>query len=119
MQHNTVSIGKNAETLAEEYIKDKKFKIIKKNFKFGKTGEIDIIAYDGDILVFLEIRSKASKEYGDPISSITPGKIKKIRKTAEGYLYVNNISNTEIRFDVITVDFTGEMPKLDYIPYAF
>lgn len=116
---NTIDKGKNAEDLAEKYLIDKNFKIIKRNFKFGRTGEIDIIAYDSDIIVFIEIRSKTNKEFGDPLSSITPGKIRRIKKSAEGYLYVNNIKDTEVRFDVITVDMTSNIPKLEHIPFAF
>ncbi len=116
---NTVKKGKNSEDLAEKFLLDKNFRIIKRNFKFGKTGEIDIIAYDGEVIVFIEIRSKTSKEFGDPLSSITPGKIRKIKKSAEGYLYINNINDTEVRFDVITVDLTSDIPKLEHIPYAF
>lgn len=98
---------------------EKGLKIVKRNFHFGKTGEIDIIAYDNDVLVFVEIRSKSNDAYGDPLSSITQGKIRKIRKTAEGYLYVNNINDTECRFDVVTVDFTKNQPELNHIPFAF
>jgi putative endonuclease len=111
--------GYHGEDLAEEYLIQKGYRIVKKNFQFSKSGEIDIIAFDGDVLCFIEVKMRSNNNYGDPLSSITPAKIKKIRRTAEGYLYVNKIDNQECRFDVVSIDNSGEQAVIDLLVGAF
>lgn len=115
---NNRAKGTRGEKKAVEYLNELGYKIIKQNFFFGKSGEIDIIAEDGDYLVFIEVKSRYSDEYGDPLLSITPKKQRSLRKVAEGYLYVNKITDKDCRFDVITVRFDkGE--KIEHIKAAF
>ena len=97
--------GYSAEDTAADYLVKKGYEIIKRNFTFGKTGEIDIIAKHKNTLVFIEVKARANDKYGNPLDSITPGKQRKIRKTAEGYLYVNKIYDVECRFDVVSIDY--------------
>lgn len=109
--------GNAAEGIAAEFLTSKGYKIKKRNFHFGRIGEIDIIAEENDVLVFVEVKSKYSSKYGDPLESITYSKQKKIRKTAEGYIYVNKQYGRECRFDVITVDYSNnkENPKVQHL----
>ena len=101
---NNREVGQKGEEEAAKFLCDNGYKIIKKNFHFGKTGEIDIIAEKDDILVFVEVKTRYNDKYGDPLLSITYRKQKSIRKVAEGYLYINKIRDKECRFDVIIVD---------------
>ena len=116
---NNRSKGTKAEDIAVEYLTEKGFKIIKRNFTFGKAGEIDIVCKDKDVLVFVEVKSRSSYEYGDPILSMTNAKIKNIRRVAEAYLYVNKIENMECRFDFIGIDLRTSKAEINYIPNAF
>ncbi len=118
-QPNQREKGAIAEDAAVEFLKEKGFKIVKRNFHFGRDGEIDIIARDKDVLVFIEVKARASDVYGSPESSITPSKMKVIRRTAEGYLYINKISNVECRFDVIALDYTQRPPEIRHLINAF
>lgn len=111
--------GETGEEIAEEYLTGLGMKILKRNFRFGRSGEIDIIAEDGDALVFVEVKSAKSAAFGDPLGFVTPGKIKKLRRAAEGYLYINEISGKECRFDVVAVKIGDGDPKLEYVPNAF
>lgn len=113
------SKGTESETSAIDYLISKGYKIIKRNFNFGKTGEIDIIAKDGNVLVFFEVKSRKSFEYGSPIESVPPSKRKSIYHAAKGYLYVNKIENAEIRFDFIGIDLRGSEPEITHIENAF
>lgn len=116
---STRNKGTNSETLALEYLVSIGYQIVKRNFKFGRSGEIDIIAKDKDVLVFIEVKSRKSFEYGSPIESVPLSKRKMIYSVAKGYLYVNKIENSEIRFDFIGIDLRGEKPIFEHIKNAF
>lgn len=118
-QPNQREKGTVAEDAAVEFLKNKGFTIVKRNFHFGRDGEIDIIARDRDVLVFVEVKARASDLYGSPESSITPSKIKTIRRTAEGYLYINKITDVECRFDVIAIDYARKPPEIRHLISAF
>ncbi|MBM4175373.1 MAG: YraN family protein [Ignavibacteria bacterium] len=116
---NSKSVGKTGEDLAENILIEAGYKIIKRNFRFGH-GEIDIVAMDGDCLVFVEVKSRRTLEYGEPEYSITQSKIKQLKRIAEAYYYINKIESQECRFDVITI--LGDLknnPKINHIKNAF
>ncbi len=112
-------IGSNAEDLACEFIENLGYNIVKRNFHFGRLGEIDIIALDSEILVFIEVKARGKNSYGNPIDYITPRKKFTIKKVAEGYYYVNKLSNIQSRFDVILIDLSQNPPAIDHIKEAF
>lgn len=116
---NSKSLGKKGEDIAEELLRSKGYQILKRNFRFGK-GEIDIIAKDGDCLVFVEVKSIKNYDFGEPEYSITKSKQKQLKRIAEGYFYVNGINEQLCRFDVITI--VGEKEdelKINHIENAF
>lgn len=95
-------IGKNGETLAEDYLKMKGYEILEKNFCCSR-GEIDIIARKNKEIVFLEIKSRNSTKYGLPAEAVTEKKLKHICRTAEYYLILQQLKNQDVRIDVIEV----------------
>lgn len=97
-------LGKTGEDVALDYLKKKKYKIVEKGFRFLR-GEIDIIAYDGETLVFLEVKTRKSVKFGQPEESITPAKRKQLRRVAQGYLLRKHIQDVECRFDVLSLTF--------------
>ena len=111
--------GYLGEDLAIQYLSDIGYTIITKNFTFGKIGEIDIIARDGKTLCFIEVKARANEAYGSVYETVPAWKQNKIRRTAEGYLYVNKISNVECRFDFIGIDYSFKPPMVDLIKNAF
>lgn len=111
--------GASAEDLAAEFLRAKGMTIVKRNFHFGRVGEIDIIAEDGEILVFVEVKARASMMYGSPEEAITPSKQRAIRKVAEGYLYTHGITNRECRFDVIAIRLFHTEPEITHLVAAF
>jgi putative endonuclease len=97
-------LGKSGEAVAIEYLKKKKYKIVNKGFRFLR-GEIDIIAYDSETLVFIEVKTRRNAWFSQPEESITPAKRKQLRRVAQGYLLLNHIQDVECRFDVISLTF--------------
>lgn len=116
---NSRQKGNAGEQAAENYMLSLGWEIVAKNFHFGRHGEIDLIAKDGDTLVFVEVKTSSSDTYGNPLFWITAKKQNSLRRAAEGYLYINKISDTECRFDVITIEYTEGNANLSHIKNAF
>src|SRR3989344_3350437 len=90
------------EEIAAKYLLDKGYKIIERNFRKG-YGEIDIIAIDKDTLVFIEVKTRTSNKFGDPLESITPWKLKSLIKTAYFYRKLNSNLPDGLRIDAVSV----------------
>jgi putative endonuclease len=100
---NKRSIGAKNEQLAAQYLIDKGYLIIERNFQC-KTGEIDIIAKDNTYLVFVEVKYRTNTEKGFPEEAVDFRKIKKITRTAAYYMIKKGISmETACRFDVVSI----------------
>jgi len=115
---STKEQGNDGEQIAMRHLKRQGIEIVEMNYRFGH-GEIDIIAKDGGILVFCEVKTRKSEEYGDPEYSITPRKQQQIRKVARGYLYEHEIKEQECRFDVVAIRMYSGTPEINYIKNAF
>jgi putative endonuclease len=95
-------VGKSGEDAALGYLKKKKFRIVEKGFRLFR-GEIDIIAYDGKVLVFIEVKTRRGSKYGFPEEAVTLSKQKQIKRIATGYLAFNRLEDIECRFDVLSL----------------
>lgn len=113
------ALGKSGEKIALHYLRDKKYKIIAKSFRLFR-GEIDIIALDRKTLVFVEVKTRKSRDFGLPEESVIPSKQKQIKKIAQGFLAKNNLQDVECRFDVISLFFDeNEGCSIHHIKNAF
>ena len=115
---NKRSKGAAGETLAAEFLKAKGFVILERNYRFDR-GEIDLVARDGQELVFVEVKTRHSNTYGAPEESVTPAKEEQLKKVAEGYLYEHQIEGQSCRFDVVTLTYQDGSPVLRHIQNAF
>jgi len=100
---NRYGEGEKGEVIAREYLIKKGYKIVEENVRFKGIGELDIVALDGKELVIVEVKSRASNEFGEPLQSITKAKIKNILKATELFIFSREILYEDIRFDVIAV----------------
>jgi putative endonuclease len=116
--HNK-NIGNKGESIAEKFLLDKGYKIIEKNFHFGKEGELDIVAFENDVLVFVEVKTRTNHNFGNPILSITEKKKRLIRQTANGYMLKCNITEQQCRIDVIAIDMITSNPEITHLENAF
>lgn len=94
--------GKKNEIIASNFLKQKGYKILEMNYK-NKIGEIDIIAKDKDYLVFVEVKARFSRMFGDPTEAVNTTKQNKIRAVASVYLMQKRKTEANCRFDVIAV----------------
>jgi len=112
---NTSSQGALAEERTARYLSDKGYHILARNFH-ATGGEIDIVAFYNKILIFVEVKERASEDFGGPIMAVTHAKQKRIAQAALQFIKMNkNISHNTIRFDVVCI-----LPKgIEHIENAF
>jgi len=119
MEQNKRNTGSYGEDLACKFLGQHGCQIIERNFFYGH-GEIDIIAKDGDELIFVEVKYRTNLEFGPPELSISKGKQKLIRRTAEAYLFEKGIKDQDCRIDFIAIlHLKDEKPKINHIINAF
>lgn len=110
-------LGKTGEMLACKYLENKNYEILQRNFRC-KQGEIDIIAKDGNELVFIEVKTRASKLFGNPAEAVNEEKKKHIYKTAGYYLHIIKNENVYTRIDVIEVYLSKSKYYINHIKQA-
>ena len=115
---NNHEIGKKGELLAQEHLKEMGYKIIDVNYRC-QLGEIDIIAYKDSYIVFIEVKTRNSNNYGLPYESVSIIKQEKIRKVALYYLKANNMFQKDCRFDVVSIEKRGTDYTCEIIQDAF
>lgn len=113
------SAGREAEEWVCAYLGERGMRVVERNFR-GRGGEIDLIARDGDVLAFVEVRFREESGHGLPEESVGPAKRKRIAAAARAYLAtIPPDSWREARFDVAAVDGSGVAPVIRYYPAAF
>ena len=115
---NRQSKGSAGENLAAQFLQERGYEIVERNYRFGR-GEMDIIAKEGQDLVFIEVKARHSGMYGDPVESITQAKEAQLRRVAEGYLFDHQIEEQSCRFDVVTIVYQNGSPVLRVIRDVF
>jgi putative endonuclease len=114
-------LGAYGEQLAEKELAGRGYRIAERNWRC-RTGEIDRIAWDGDVLVFVEVRTRRyTGTFGTPEESVDSRKQRQVRETAQVYLHMCRLHDAWVRFDLISVylDAAGEFLKLNYLENAF
>ncbi|MFA6047433.1 MAG: YraN family protein [Parcubacteria group bacterium] len=116
--------GDIGEKAAAKYLKNKGYEILGFNFQNNsgwRLGEIDIIAKEKDEIVFVEVKSRDIKKYGDtlPEENITRSKLHKLAKIAWSYLRLHHLENAPYRFDAISVwlDLREKTAKIKHISH--
>lgn len=120
MSNYKQNFGKSGEQIAADFLQKKGFQIIEQNY-FTQYGEIDLIAKDRKEWVFVEVKTRKSKEYGEPEEAITPFKKKHLISTARIYLQKEKLNENEVnwRIDVIAIMFYPDKePEINYIENA-
>lgn len=99
---NTHIVGVKGEDVACNYLKKHKYKILERNFHYGKE-EIDIVAMDGKYVVFVEVKARSSDAFGLPREAVNYTKQQSIISAARFYLVKNKIYGSLVRFDVVEI----------------
>lgn len=125
----TVQLGKLGEQYAAAYLEQLGYRLVAANFTLpvGRnlrgatvTAEIDLVAYDGDTLCFIEVKSRASDWFAPPQASIDRRKRRQLARAARAYRELFAIENDPYRFDVVTVLLSDlKSPQVDLLKNYF
>ena len=111
-------LGKKGEEAAEKFLIQKGYQVLQRNYRRYR-GEIDLIAQDGDCLVFVEVKSGASDKFGSPIHKVDLRKQRQLGKIAMAYYQEHDLFDKDCRFDIIIVFYSGNQTTIDHIENAF
>lgn len=110
---NKRQIGSEYEAEAASYLEQKGYVILEKNYR-TKRGEIDLIAKDGETIVFVEVKYRSTRKYGSPFEAVDARKQRRIVATALYYCAGKHYSlNRPYRFDVIGIDGDGTITHIE------
>lgn len=119
----TSRIGAEGERLAKEFLEKEDFRIVLANFKtpvgrnrrgVSVTGEIDLIAYEHDVLCFIEVKTRSSEDFVSPLSAIDLRKQRQIIRTARIYRKIFHLDAGRFRYDAISIVLNEKkLPKIE------
>lgn len=112
--------GTRGEKLAGRFLRKQGYKILYRNFRGRSGGEIDIVCRDGDTLVFVEVKTRGSEEFGRPFESIAADQKRRISRGALAWLRMLDDPDILFRFDVVEVIMASDAePRVELIQNAF
>ena len=118
MTRDRLDLGKEGEELALKKIKRLGYKCVTRNYRCA-LGEVDLIARDGDCLVFIEIKTRKGKSLGYAKEAVDGRKRRQLSKVALAYMKSNNCSETKSRFDVVAINLSDDKKEIEVIQNAF
>lgn len=119
MSDSRQRLGREGENIAEKSLVQSGYRIVERNYRC-KLGEIDIIARDGEFLVFVEVKTRTGSSFGSPVDAVNFRKQQQICKTALYYLSAHKLFESPARFDVVAIciEKNGHH-QIEHIPNAF
>jgi len=118
MTRERLSLGKKGEDLAIAQLRALKYKILERNFKCA-LGEIDIIARERDTLVFVEVKTRRTRDFGGPAAAVNERKQRQLSRVALTYLNMKKLPQMPARFDVVAVELIPPAPHIEVLRDAF
>ena len=112
------TLGKRGEDLACRELERRGYAIVARRFRV-RSGELDIVARDGATLVFVEVKARAGRQYGDAAEAVTPLKQLRMARLAGEYLARHGSPDCACRFDVVSIHFDDGAPDIQVIQNAF
>ncbi|MCL4158096.1 UNVERIFIED_CONTAM: hypothetical protein GTU68_026568, partial [Idotea baltica] len=99
------------------FLLEKKYVILERNYRFQKA-EVDIIARHGEVLAIIEVKTRSSKDFGNPQDFVKPKQIQRLVKAVDEYVTSNNL-DAEVRFDIIAIVKTQNGYEIEHLENAF
>jgi len=118
MLNTKIGIGKSGEDLAVRYLENQGYTIVERNYRL-RIGEIDIIARDGEFLVFVEVKTRRSSCFGSPFEAVNLRKQRQISRVALAYMTRQHCGDVAVRFDVVAVYLDQRASRVELIKNAF
>ena len=114
-EHN--DLGQRGEKIAQSYLTDKGYRILHVNWR-NRRAEIDIIAMDGETLVFVEVKTRQSQLFGEPENAVDFKKQRNLIYAANAYVLKNKFEN-DARFDIVSVLIEKNVTTINHFTDAF
>lgn len=112
-------LGRRGEELAAGFLAEAGFRIVDRNWRCSQ-GEIDLVAIDGEELVFIEVKTRSSVAYGHPFEAITAPKLARLRRLAAAWCDANTPHASVVRIDAIAVIAPrGRQPVIEHLRRVF
>ena len=111
-------LGRRGERAAERHLRRTGYRIVARNYR-AAGAEIDLVAMDGDVLVFVEVKTRRSREAGAPEEAVDERKQKRMRRAAEIFATRYRADDITMRFDIVAVDASGERLEIELLRNAF
>ncbi len=115
---HTPALGRRGERAAEKHLKRNGYRIVARNYR-AAGAEIDLVAIDGDTLVFVEVKTRRSHTAGAPEDAVDARKQIRMRRAAEVFAAQYRAGETTMRFDVVAIDAAGDGFKIELLRNAF
>jgi putative endonuclease len=111
-------LGKEGERVAEQYLKNKGYKLVERNYRCP-VGELDLIVLDRRVVVFVEVKTRSGRGYGSPLEAVEFRKQRKMIQAAQYFLSAKKLHQRDARFDVVGISWPGRDPEVEHIENAF
>jgi putative endonuclease len=118
MSRDRVRLGKTGENLACRELERRGYAIVARRFRC-RFGELDIIARDGPMLVFVEVKSRSSHFFGAAAEAVTVRKRRTMMVVARYFMVRHRLTSSPCRFDVVSIHLDVDQPVIEVIPNAF
>jgi putative endonuclease len=112
------SLGKSGEDLAAQELERRGYAILDRRYR-TRHGEIDIVARDGETIVFVEVKARATAEFGTAAEAVTPWKQRQLGSMAVDYLARHHLADRPCRFDVVAIEGADDAPMVTVFSSAF
>ncbi|MFJ4219066.1 YraN family protein [Curtobacterium luteum] len=116
MEHGTTArLGVQGESLAADWLRQRGYRIVERNWRCAR-GEVDIVAWDGDTLVFVEVKTRAGAATGHPFESITATKLTRLRRLVPAWFDDHpDVSARAVRIDAVAVHVDGPRSAVELV----
>jgi putative endonuclease len=104
-------LGRSGEALAAAFLEEAGQRVVDRNWR-GPSGEIDIVALDGAMVVVSEVKTRSSLDYGHPLEAITPAKVERLQILARQWLRAHGMSSNGYRIDAVAILDDGDNPPV-------
>ncbi len=114
-----LALGAQGELLALRFLRRSGYKILYRNFRAPRGGEVDLVCRDGDTLAFVEVKTRSSTNFGRPLDAVDSAKQQLIARGAAAWLRLLDNPDILFRFDVVEIVIENDVPRFELVQDAF
>lgn len=115
---NRAERGRGGEQLAWDHLRRAGYRLVARNVR-SRLGEIDLVVERGDVLVFVEVRTRSGRRFGTALESIDGRKRRQVARLAAQFLAQRRLDDRRARFDVVAVEWQDGAPNIEHVENAF